>query len=55
MTDETRVGFMATSVLEEMTLDYVRKSVDEKGRYVGDVRYLTAYDNLKNYNSQINN
>lgn len=51
MTNETRVGFMATSILEGMCLDYI-KSHTVNGKYEGDVGYLISYDQLKRYNSQ---
>jgi hypothetical protein len=50
MTKETRVGYMATSILEEMCLEYIRAHTKE-GKFIGDVKYLDVYINLKRYNS----
>ena len=50
MTDEARVGYRATSILEEVCMEYIRAHT-ENGRFIGDVKYLVAYDNLKRYNS----
>ena len=49
MTQETRVGYMTTSILEDMLFDYIKSSVKE-GKYTGDVHYLLIYDKIKQYN-----
>jgi len=50
MTQEKKVGYMTTSILEEMCLEYV-KAHTVNGKFVGDVNYLIAYDNLRRYNT----
>jgi hypothetical protein len=51
MTEETRVGYKTTAILEEMCRNYiVVHTID--GRYNGDVKYLVDYNNLRDYNSQ---
>ncbi len=49
MTKETRAGYMATSILEEMCLEYI-ESYTEDRKFVGDVKYLVSHENLKRYN-----
>ncbi len=51
--EETRVGYMATSILEDLCLDYIKASTIN-GKFMGDVHYLVQYDALKKYNQQIN-
>ena len=51
MTEETRVGFKATSILEEMCLEYI-KAHTKNGKFVGDVKYPIDYNNLIKYNHQ---
>lgn len=50
MTEETRVGYKATSVLEEECLEYIKAHMDGKD-FTGDIRYLVAYNSLKVYNT----
>lgn len=51
MTEETRVGFMETAILEEICLDYI-KTFTIEGRFEGDVKYLDLYKKLVDYNEQ---
>ena len=51
MTKETRVGFMATSILEEICGNYI-VALTRDGKFEGDVHYLKMYQELKKYNSQ---
>lgn len=51
MTKETRVGYMTTSVLEEMCFEYI-KTFTVNGKFIGDFKYLAVYDSLNKYNSQ---
>jgi hypothetical protein len=46
---ETRVGYMVTSFLEELCLNYIKANVGD-GKFTGDVHYLIAYDSLRRYN-----
>jgi hypothetical protein len=51
MTNETRVGYRATSVLEEICLNYIT-ALTINGKFEGDVHYTEIYQKLKDYNSQ---
>lgn len=51
MTNETRVGFMATSMLEEFCSEYIA-SFTIKGKFEGDVKYLDLYKMFADYNNQ---
>lgn len=48
---DSRVGYAATSILEELTLDYI-KAYTINNEYKGDVKYLLVYQQLKNYNEK---
>jgi len=50
---ETQVGYMATAILEEMCIDYIKAHVRD-GKFTGDVHYLIAYDSLRRYNENRN-
>ena len=44
---DTRVGYMALSVLADIFEEEIRKCVDEKGRFVGDSRVIDTYIQLR--------
>ena len=48
MTEETRVGFMSTSIIEEMLKDYITAFTNE-GKYKGKLEYLKIYRDLRKY------
>jgi len=50
---ETQVGYVTTSILEEMCLDYIKAHVRD-GKFTGDVHYLITYDSLRKYNENRN-
>jgi len=45
---EDRVGFMAISELKDMVKEYIIEHTVDK-RYVGDLRYLTLYEEFQKY------
>jgi hypothetical protein len=47
--EETRVGNMATAVLEEVCRDYIG-SFTVDGKFVGEVKYLIIHESLRKYN-----
>jgi len=49
MTKETRVGYMITSILEDMVKDYITAHII-KGIYTGEFKYLQDYQRLREYN-----
>lgn len=51
MTEETRVGFKATSILEEMCVDYLRTHTTN-GKFTGDWGYCVVYGSLRRYNME---
>jgi hypothetical protein len=48
MTIEDRVGYMAVAELSDMVKDYIIEHTVDK-RYVGDLRYLTLYEEFQKY------
>jgi len=48
---DTRVGFGATSILEDMCKEYIL-AMTKNGHFEGDVSYLAKYLELVKYNSQ---
>ena len=53
---ETRVGYVTTSILEELCKDYIDAHMvitDKlKKKYVGDPNYLIMYQTLREYNNK---
>ena len=53
---ETRVGYVTTSILEELCKDYIDTHTiitDKlKKKYVGDPNYLIMYQTLREYNNK---
>ncbi len=48
---KSEVGKGATGVLEEMLKEYIQ-AFTEKGEYVGDIKYLVLYDEIREYNQK---
>lgn len=48
---KTEVGKGATSILEEMLREYIA-AYTEKGVFVGDVKYLNSYNEIRAYNQE---
>lgn len=48
--EETRVGYVTTSILEEMVKNYICLQVDSKGNYIDKPEYITKYLELYQYN-----
>jgi len=46
--EETRVGYMAISMIAKETKDYILANTVDK-HYVGDVEYLIKYNNMIEY------
>ena len=55
---ETRVGYVTTSILEELCKEYIDKHTiithQLKRQYVGETKYLIAYKSLVEYNRNYN-
>jgi len=46
---ETRVGYATTSILEDLTLEYIKSNMKD-GKFKGDWNYVVVYNNLRRYN-----
>lgn len=45
---ETRVGYVAVSILQDITLDYI-KAHTNNDQYVGNIKYLISYQQFEKY------
>ena len=45
---ETRVGYMAVSILKDLTLDYI-EAFTINNKYLGELHYLIMYQQFERY------
>jgi len=50
--NDWRVGFAITSILEKLVKDYIIIHTSSDGKYSGDLNYLQGYQSLKDYNGK---